>query len=44
MNSIKLDMYLLTISTDGKILIWSDPLKSMKFPIKGHLLARSKDN
>ena len=37
-------MCILTISTDGKILIWNDPVKSLKFPIKGHLIARTKDN
>ena len=37
-------MCILTISTDGKILIWNDPVRSLKFPIKGHLIARIKDN
>ena len=35
---------ILSISTDGKILIWNDPVKGLKFPIKGHLIARTKDN
>ncbi|MFM7858637.1 MAG: hypothetical protein ACKO96_43635, partial [Flammeovirgaceae bacterium] len=43
-NSIKLDYCILSISTDGKILIWNDPVKGLKFPIKGHLIARTKDN
>lgn len=34
--------YLLSISTDGKVLMWFNPLKGLKFPIRGHMLVSVK--
>jgi len=34
---------LVSTSTDGKILVWRDQDK-LRYPIKGHLLARKKGN
>ncbi len=37
-------MNLVSISTDGKILFWNEPLRSLlRYPIKGHMLARIKN-
>lgn len=42
-----------TVSSDGKILIWNNPLKyktlpksldNLRYPIKGHMFARVKNN
>jgi len=35
------DKYLISISSDGKVLIWENPLRSLKHPIKGHMLVQS---
>jgi len=32
------------MSSDGKILLWKNPLRYLRYPIKGHLLARVKNN
>ena len=37
-------MTLVTIASDGKILMWKNPLKGLRYPIKGHIFAKSKDN
>ena len=29
---------LLSLSTDGKILLWNSPAVQLRYPIKGHLL------
>lgn len=41
LTSLSINYSLMTVSTDGKILVWrvSDKLR---YPIKGHLLARKK--
>ena len=36
-------MSLVTISSDGKILMWNNPMKNLRFPIKGHMTARVAD-
>jgi hypothetical protein len=42
---MSLEMNLVSISTDGKILFWNEPLRSLlRYPIKGHMLARIKNN
>mgnify|MGYP001049787315 CR=1 FL=1 len=43
-NSLALSMALVTISSDGKILMWNNPLKALRYPIKGHMTARVKNN
>jgi len=37
-------MSLATISSDGKILIWNDPMRTLRYPIKGHILSKMKNN
>ena len=34
--------FLVSISTDGKVLMWYNPQKSLKFPVKGHMLVQTK--
>lgn len=36
------DLYLISISTDGKILMWLNPLKGLRHPILGHMLVQTK--
>ena len=43
-NSIRLEIMMLTISTDGKVLIWNRPMATLRYPIKGHLLARPTED
>ena len=33
---------MLSISTDGKVLMWHNPLKGLKYPIRGHMLVQTK--
>jgi len=42
-HSMSKQMSLVTVSKDGKILIWDNPLKSLRYPIKGHIFGRKKD-
>jgi hypothetical protein len=42
MTSMAYQHCLLTVSTDAKILVWRVNDK-LRFPAKGHLLARKKD-
>ncbi len=45
LTTSSLEMNLVSISTDGKILFWNEPLRSLlRYPIKGHMLARIKNN
>ena len=37
-------MTLVTIASDGKILMWPNPMKHLRYPIKGHTIARAKNN
>lgn len=34
--------FLITISTDGKVLMWYNPERTLKFPVKGHMLVQTK--
>jgi WD repeat-containing protein 34 len=43
-HSLALSICLVTISSDGKILMWENPMKSLRYPIKGHMTARVKNN
>lgn len=44
MSSLQQEMCLVTISGDGKILMWQNPMKNLRYPIKGHLTARVQNN
>jgi WD40 repeat protein len=37
------DESLVSISTDGKLLMWENPVRSLRFPIKGHLIAKMRN-
>ena len=41
LTSLAISYSLMTVSTDGKILVWRATDK-LKYPIKGHLLTRKK--
>ena len=34
----------MSIASDGKILMWPNPMKHLRYPIKGHTFARAKNN
>ena len=40
---MRLETMLLSISTDGKVLLWNRPMATLRYPIKGHMLARPAD-
>lgn len=42
-NSLNKETSLVTVSSDGKILVWNNPLKNLRFPILGHIFAKVKD-
>jgi len=32
---------LVSVSSDGKVLIWKNPERQLRYPIKGHIFART---
>lgn len=42
-DSFEPEVHLVSISGDGKVLVWKNPLKSLRYPVKGHLIARVKE-
>ena len=44
LSSMQKQITLVTIASDGKILLWNNPIKSLRYPIKGHIFAKMKNN